>query len=448
MKRFLLIAYNFPPYWSTGTVRMAKLSKYLPEFDWEPLVLTAEQKHFGPELRIGMGEFAHVSVVRTPLNILDTWSGVKEFLRRVLRSKKRPAPAASSAPATVSSTVPGFQQIYRPGWRKRLERWIYPIDIHILWAPWAFVYGFYLLSKHSEISVILVSGPPHTQQVVGALLAKCFKRCKLVVDFRDTWIEDMNRRYPTPPHRWLEKAAERFVVETASKVTLVADDFVPLFIAKYGHPEKFVLLHNGYDPKDFEALPAAVPRRDALVINYMGGIGEGRNISGLLRAVRQLADEGKISTEDFQLNFFGAVYPFFKDESQRLGLKGLVHFRERVPYADSLQKMAEASLLLLVFENDPNGGFYTTKFFEYLQSRRPILVIGPARGAGKFIEAQGIGRCVLEDDVAGLAAALETFVRKNRENGLGAHQANIQHFSRRDIARRMAALLDEVETGG
>jgi hypothetical protein len=42
VKRVLMIAFHFPPlHGSSGIQRTLKFAKYLPQHDWEPLVLTA-----------------------------------------------------------------------------------------------------------------------------------------------------------------------------------------------------------------------------------------------------------------------------------------------------------------------------------------------------------------------------------------------------------------------
>src|SRR5690349_10808688 len=42
MKKALIITYYFPPSGGAGVQRVLKLVKYLREFDWEPVVYTAE----------------------------------------------------------------------------------------------------------------------------------------------------------------------------------------------------------------------------------------------------------------------------------------------------------------------------------------------------------------------------------------------------------------------
>ena len=42
LKRVLMIAYEFPPVGAGGVNRSLKFARYLPQFGWQPLVLTAK----------------------------------------------------------------------------------------------------------------------------------------------------------------------------------------------------------------------------------------------------------------------------------------------------------------------------------------------------------------------------------------------------------------------
>ena len=42
MKKVLVISYHFTPDAAVGAVRSAKFAKYLPQFGWEPIILTVE----------------------------------------------------------------------------------------------------------------------------------------------------------------------------------------------------------------------------------------------------------------------------------------------------------------------------------------------------------------------------------------------------------------------
>ena len=47
MKRVLMIAFHYPPLrGSSGIQRTLKFSRYLPEYGWQPLILTANSKAY------------------------------------------------------------------------------------------------------------------------------------------------------------------------------------------------------------------------------------------------------------------------------------------------------------------------------------------------------------------------------------------------------------------
>src|SRR5437870_2708413 len=46
MRKILIVAYHFPPDAAVGALRPAKFAKYLPAFDWEPVILTVKEKYY------------------------------------------------------------------------------------------------------------------------------------------------------------------------------------------------------------------------------------------------------------------------------------------------------------------------------------------------------------------------------------------------------------------
>src|SRR5687768_5462473 len=46
-RRVLMITYHFPPEAASGAVRVSKFAKYLPEFGWDPYILTVKEKYYG-----------------------------------------------------------------------------------------------------------------------------------------------------------------------------------------------------------------------------------------------------------------------------------------------------------------------------------------------------------------------------------------------------------------
>src|SRR6266849_4551814 len=45
MRKILIVSYHFPPDAAVGGMRPAKFAKYLPQFGWEPIILTVKQRY-------------------------------------------------------------------------------------------------------------------------------------------------------------------------------------------------------------------------------------------------------------------------------------------------------------------------------------------------------------------------------------------------------------------
>ena len=67
MRRLLVVSYLFPPLAGAGVYRWAKMAKFLPEFGWEPTVVTAAgdvRVHADAELAHDMPRTLRVRRVR------------------------------------------------------------------------------------------------------------------------------------------------------------------------------------------------------------------------------------------------------------------------------------------------------------------------------------------------------------------------------------------------
>ncbi len=63
MRRILIIAYHFPPDAAVGALRPLKFAKYLPQFGWEPWVLTVRPEYYESLDRSRLDEVRYPSKV-------------------------------------------------------------------------------------------------------------------------------------------------------------------------------------------------------------------------------------------------------------------------------------------------------------------------------------------------------------------------------------------------
>src|SRR5207253_357741 len=104
----------------------------------------------------------------------------------------------------------------------------------------------------------------------------------------------------------LEAILERSVVRAADRVIAVNDRLRDRFVRDYSEerPEKFVMLTNGFDGREFGSLPEVEPT-EAFTITHVGTLYLRRSPLALLQAVAALIREGIVRPRQIRVRFVG-----------------------------------------------------------------------------------------------------------------------------------------------
>src|SRR3990172_4970802 len=183
LRKVLFIAYYFPPLGMGGTQRVAKFAKYLPEFDWQPYIVTVKNIAYYSYDETLIKDIAKVKVIRTG-------SFDPQRLFYILNKfKKKQASAAGLSPK-----------------KRKLNQvlnWLLIPDTKILWLPFVLFHAVKII-KRENIKHIITTSPPHSVHLAGFLL-KIFFGIKWFADFRDGWISGNFQSEPTFFHRWANR---------------------------------------------------------------------------------------------------------------------------------------------------------------------------------------------------------------------------------------------------
>jgi hypothetical protein len=439
-RRLLLVAYHFPPSRLMGAQACAQIARYLPEYGWEPIVLTVEPRF---------------------LSECDPTT-MAVFPGKVIRTRVLPHPIAL------------YGRLRNPGWREastptssgdgvhrrsRLKRWVrslVEIPDHLTgWVPVAVTRGYSII-RSEGIGAILSSAPYWTNHLVGLTL-KRLTGLPWVAHFRDPWTK--NPAYGTTAvARAIERRLERMVVTSADWVVCVTDRHTDDL--RRGHARlpaaKFVTIPNGYSPDEFEGLPGDAPRTggDAsqpFVMTYTGSLYIGRNVTPVLIAVRRLIDDGELSPHEIVVNLVGACETAagrsVREIAQEFGLEAVVRLLGTVSRRDALRFMVSSDLLLLLAEDLTVQ--VPGKAYEYLRAGRPILALAPEGATADLIRKTGAGDVVSPADIAGIAGVVRRHMRRKRAGhpSPGADPCQVRHYDRRTLTGRLAALLESHAPG-
>jgi glycosyltransferase involved in cell wall biosynthesis len=419
MRNVLLVTRNFAPTSHVSVERAIKLAKYLPEFGWRPTVLTGDPPTAGlpsdPQL-LEQVRGIEVLKIRAPEFSL--------FYRRPAAGPAKNRSGLRSAPE-------------RGPWHPKA--WLVP-DSQVLWYPFAVRASLRAAPAARWDAVVATSFPP-TALLIGRTVAARLG-IPYVADFRDAWTHYHHAPRRLAPLARYERWLETRVMADAAAVVAVDHRMVAAPLARLPASRRppFHLIPNGYDEEDFAA--ARARELPPFSIVHAGQLRRApRSLwAALTRLLHRRAElRGRVHL--WQIGFVDAAASVELDTPPD-GV--VVHVVPPVPQRDAIGYMMGADLLLV----EEFRGVMPSKTLQYLRAGRPIL--GLLDGGAALSDVLGSvphAHLVALADVAGIEAVLERLAAAPRQ-GPAPPGPEVTVFSRREIARRFAQLLDTACTHG
>jgi hypothetical protein len=291
----------------------------------------------------------------------------------------------------------------RPRVLKRLASLALAPDPSVLWSIRAARHRL-VRDAAARAAWVISSSPPESAHVAALLLARAVG-ARLAIDLRDGWLDEPQR--PEMRHAWrraLEGWIERRVLARADRVFVTSDGWrEPLERRRPEAHERVAVLTNAYPPPS--EWPAAPVRRSAdgtCRLLYAGRFAGSRLGWTAERLLRPLADGLRASPVRGTLTILGEL----SDEERRelvpwcarlASLGWTLEHESPVPRRELLRRCLEADGLLL---SAPSTAVVSSKLFEYIPARRPVLAVTPAGGAVARILAD-VPQGVFLDEHAG-----------------------------------------------
>jgi len=388
VKKILFLTINFPPNPSVGTHRVSKILKYLDHSRFTVYVLTLKEKYY--DLEFGGGASGDAQKIPSAVHIVrsDRWdltyifTKAKAVLRTINPKKgiKRTAMQTSGIPRAASSAASSKKSKFKTliyGMRDFVFAVFEFPDKYIGWMPHAVRQGVRLVKEHN-IDAVFTTAPPHSLFLMAVLIKK-FTGVKLILDFRDPWA--LSRWDKGSRLKYiLEKRLEKSAVKAADLLLFVTSNLQEEYAINYAWTgkNKFKLFSNGFDPDDFKHISAKKSNRnsDRIRFVHLGTLYKKRNPSTLLQAIAELIAEKKVDPAAFRIDFIGFVAKELRgihNEIQKLNLGNVIRFFPPVSFAESIQTMYNADVLLLI---QPGTDLQIpAKLFEYMYTQKPIFAV-------------------------------------------------------------------------
>lgn len=433
-KRVLIITYYWPPTGASGVQRWLKFSRYLPENGWEPVIYTPENPEraaVDPSLEADIP--AEAEIIKHP--IFEPYGLYKKLTGR------KPDEAIQVGFASESK---------KPGRVETVSRWLrgnclIP-DARRFWVrPSVRKLGRYL--SHHPVDVIVSTGPPHSLHLI-ALKLKQLTGLPWLADFRDPWtgIYYHDDLLLTERSRTKHLRLEKSVLQQADRVVTVSKTIRSELEQIGGRPVD--VIHNGYDPSDFEKLNTRHGNPEkSFTISHIGTFLPSSNPETLWQELGRLVDSRSDFADDLKILLVGKVDAAIRASLGKYGLNNYVQYTAWVPHSEVMRYQVASSLLLLCIPATKGaGGIITGKFFEYLASGTPILSVGPADGdTAAIIRQCRAGETARPDDSAAMERIVLNYYEKWKKGEPNTPDRDaISTYSRREQTRELAGLLNDL----
>ncbi|MDQ7816003.1 MAG: glycosyltransferase [Melioribacteraceae bacterium] len=351
MFKVLVLAYYYPPMGLSGVQRTLKFTKYMPQFNWEPTVITAgDIAYYAHDFELlKEAENAGVKIIRTesydPNAIIGKKYGTinipKEFVRKAF--------------SNFSKTF--FIPDNKKSWAKR-----------------AYLKAREILTNQ-HFDIIYVTIPPYSSFVYAAKLKKEFN-IPIFVDYRDLWLDNHFAFYPTPYHRYKHKkleyaalkATEKIIVNNRKKKEKI------LFSYPFLNYNDIIIIPHGFDQDDFNFQTEKKSKKIKMKLTYAGMFYENITPEYLLKAFKKLSVEHPDIGANIELEFIGHLRKDYKKLINKLKLNEFVIDYGYLNHVETVKRLLASDVLWMMIGKLKNADtISTSKLAEYFGSRKPIL---------------------------------------------------------------------------
>jgi peptidoglycan/xylan/chitin deacetylase (PgdA/CDA1 family)/glycosyltransferase involved in cell wall biosynthesis len=438
----LVISYYFPPNPAVGGRRVARFCNYLPEFGIRPIVLTVDEQSC-PSIDRSFKPSAELPIehARPGLTALD-------WYRRWSQARER----HNAASASASDANPGAQ----PG--RKLAGLRHNL-IALLDFPDA-CRGWYLpatraakrIIETSQVDAVFSSGPPWTSHLIAHKISRRYD-LPWIADFRDAWASDSWRKHEyrnqgVPEWRSrLDFRVEDRWLHNAKLVLCTTDWQRQDFLQSHSGIDsaKVITISNGLDPRSGRPMEPARSKNGRRVLLHAGELYGGRRVDTFCQALAILVHNRRLSCDDVKVTLLGAVDPDIERDSRSaapdLFVNGMIEFQPPVSWESAL-KATNAADVLLIFQGDHSAAI-PAKFFEYLQTGKPVLAIVGDGALKDMVLDTGAGVVADPRDPAVIAAAIEAVLRARPRSAEEIAKIASQ-FDSRKLTAKLAERIREV----
>lgn len=393
--KVLFISFHYPPYNCIGAVRVSKMSKYLVEKGHDVKVITANNQNLPETLPL---EISKEKVFYTKW--LDINSPIYFLLGKNKTNKIKGSINSNNRKTKIVSKI------------KDIYKYCFHIpDQNIGWYYYAIKQYEELINNEWKPDIIFSSALPYTSHLVASKISKKYD-IPWVAELRDLWVDNHYRN-----SNFIDKILEKNTLSNTDALISVSAPLTNTLSNKFDKPS--YTIQNGFDQEYF--LEENKNHKKIKII-YTGSLYEGKRTPELLfKALKKYS----FLQDSIEVEFYGRNLDWVNSLAKDYELKNIFVGGE-VSYEEALMLQKKSDiLLLLTWDNPKEVGVLTGKFFEYIATKKPILLLG----ATDDILAQ-----IIKKEKFGIVASSEeeikTFLNENTYKNYRYGSNEIKKYSR------------------
>jgi glycosyltransferase involved in cell wall biosynthesis len=355
MQKIVIISYFFEPCNLTASNRALGWAKYLNRYGFYPVIITRSWKNEIKEPKDVLKDSGEKVEIVKKENYEVHYLPYKGNLRDRIHQKKKNL-FISKFLTFIGLIIQNYTIFFLP--HKNI-----------------YYYTFSFLKQNLDVKKIIITAAPFNLFHFGYKLQKKLN-IKWVADYRDDWTtSDLKENYNSKISFFLklfDRKSEKKWVSTASLITSISEYYqskISHFVGVEGVEiiNGFFEINNNYSFK----------KQDSTVfqITYSGSLYNTQNIELFLEALLEVINENV----DIKLNVNFPGLSFSKKQEKRVldYIKTNEHFfniTERIPKMAVIKMQKESDILLMV-GHDNIKGIPSSKIYEYISLKKPILLV-------------------------------------------------------------------------
>ena len=236
------------------------------------------------------------------------------------------------------------------------------------WYVWQAWRAFHQLPENEKPDLVFTSFYPLSDLLAGYWIKRTHPRITWVADFRDIPVDKTKNQvlWPSLTDWFISR-----LLRKADQVTAVSSGVANQLPVQ---AEKIYILYNGYSIDQLADL--SDPVSEKFTITYIGSVQLGlKRIDVLLERIQALINHRQIDAHDINLQYAGPQSDIWQTCMRYypdIPLVYLGYLGDRA--AINLQQSSQINLLLS-WATRQSSGILTSKLYQYLAAKRPILAL-------------------------------------------------------------------------